>query len=145
GVIILDVADPRAHGPEGHFGLLEQKFYCRPTRHLIRAALVLIAVDIEATSVFARGPVLAHISLPADLYRGAELQEGRACDNIVSAANVSAGRTNARGTVRLSCDCVVARDIGLYVHVRLSDNLLVKNWIGIGPLGGRSRVCERSQ
>jgi hypothetical protein len=61
-------------GVTSRFGLLEQKFYRRPTRHLIRAALVLITVDIEAASVFARGTVLAHISLPADLYRSAELQ-----------------------------------------------------------------------
>jgi hypothetical protein len=49
------------------FGLLEQKFYSRPTCHLVRAAHVLIAVEIEAASVFARGTVLADISLPADL------------------------------------------------------------------------------
>ena len=123
-------------------GLLGENFYRCPTRHFKRAALVLITVYIEAPSVFARGTVFAHVSLPADLDRSAELQEGRACDNVVSAANVRASRTNARSTVRLSRDCIVARDIGLYVHVKLSD-LLVNHWIGMSLLGGRSRMCER--
>ena len=125
-------------------GLLGENFYRRPARHFKRAALVLIAVYIEAASVFARGTVLAHVPLPADLDRGAELQEGRACDNIISAANVRAGRTNARSTVRLSREGVVACDIGFYVHVRLSD-LWWSEWIGMSPLRGRSRMCERGK
>jgi hypothetical protein len=54
--------------------LLGENFYRRPTRHFKRAAPILIAVYIKAATVFARGTVLAHVSFPADFYRGAELQ-----------------------------------------------------------------------
>jgi hypothetical protein len=42
--------------------------------HFVRAPHILVAIDVEPASVFPRHPILADVSLSADLYDGAEFE-----------------------------------------------------------------------
>ena len=59
-----------------------------PTRHLKRAALIFVAVDIEPGLVLSSSPVFADVLLALDLHDRAQRQKRRTGYRVVPAANV---------------------------------------------------------
>jgi hypothetical protein len=59
-----------------------------PTRHLKRAALILVAVDIEPGLVLSSKPVFADVLLALDLHDRAQRQKRRTGYRVAPAANV---------------------------------------------------------
>src|SRR5438874_7187408 len=59
-----------------------------PTRHRKRAALILVAVDIEPGLVLSSSPVFADVLLALDLYDRTQWQKRRTGDGVAPAANV---------------------------------------------------------
>src|ERR1043166_2215049 len=80
----------------------------RPPRDLVRTVLVLVAADIEAPIVLARGAVLADVGLSPDFHDGAQLDALRAGHGIVTAANIGSRSGNAGGPVGLGGNRVEA-------------------------------------
>jgi hypothetical protein len=106
----------------------------RPSRDLVGAILVLVAADIEAGIVFARGAILANVRLASDLHDGAQLDARRAGDRIVASANVGAGGRDAGCAVGLGGNGIEAGNVSPQ---------LVKGRRR-GRVGGR-RQCQRDQ
>jgi hypothetical protein len=72
-----------------------------PTRHLKRAALILIAVDIEPGLVLSSNPVFADVLLALDLHDRAQWQKRGTSCRVAPAANVRSRCGYARRVVRL--------------------------------------------
>src|SRR2546423_13783813 len=73
----------------------------RPPRDLVGTVLVLVAADIEAAIVLARGAVFADVGFSSDLHDRAQLDALRARNRVVTAADIGPRRCNAGGAVGL--------------------------------------------
>ncbi len=69
----VDEADSAAEGPD--LRLMQHQLDHSPTRHLKRAALILVAVDIEPGLVLSSNPVFADVLLALDLHDHAQRQK----------------------------------------------------------------------
>src|SRR5437764_3898877 len=68
--------------------LMQHQFDHCPTRHLKRAALILVAVNIEPGLVFSSNPVFADVLPALDLHDRAQRQKRGTGYRLASAANV---------------------------------------------------------
>ena len=90
-----------------------------PTRHLKRAALILVAVDIEPGLVLSSNPVFADVLLALDLHDRAQWQKRGTSYRVAPAANVRSRCGYARRVVRLPRHGIVPGHIRLDVNIGL--------------------------
>jgi hypothetical protein len=115
--------------------LLGKDLYGSPTSHFIRAALILIAADVEPPPVSVCGAVLADVAFTIDLHERAELERRRTGDCIMPAANIGAGGREAGMTARLRSDCVEASDVRAQLVILATNRILLRDKRLRGPYG----------